>query len=255
MDLDRELALAHELADRAAEIALPLFRRGAEVRLKEDRTPVTEADVRIEELVREELAGRFPNDTVVGEEQGGTAGPGRAWIVDPIDGTKNFARGIQVWGTLIALALDGEPVLGVAGAPALGERYAAVRGGGATLNGEPIRVSHRASLREASICRYEMQDWPRELRASLSSLEEEAARSLGFTDFWGHCLVARGSIDVMLEPVLRLWDWAAVKVIVEEAGGRMSAFDGGPCRDGGSILSTNGRLHPEVVRRLASGVG
>lgn len=252
MDLDAELALANELADAAAEIALPLFRSGTDVRLKADRTPVTEADLRIEELVRAELSRAFPDDGVVGEEQGGSLGAGRSWIVDPIDGTKNFSRGVQVWGTLLALLAGGRPVLGVVSAPALGERYAATLGGGATLNGEPIVVSDRDSLAEATVCHYETPAWPRQLRPALAGLTEDAARSVGFTDFWGHCLVARGSIEAMLEPELRVWDWAAVKVVVEEAGGRATSFDGGPCTDGGSVLSTNGHLHDEIVERLTT---
>ena len=241
--LDEEIALAREVADRAAEIALPLFERGTEVRLKADRTPVTEADLRVEEMARRLIGERFPGDAILGEDGGGELGAGRVWIVDPIDGTKNFARGIQVWGTLLALVVDGEPRLGLAGAPALGERYEAVRGGGATRNGTPIRVSDVTDLATATVCHYE--DWREDpaAHAGLQRVLDATARSVGFTDFWGHCLVARGSIDAMLEPELRVWDWAAVKVIVEEAGGRMTAFDGGPCTDGGSILATNGALH------------
>ena len=250
--LDRELVFARALADRAAEIALPLFERGPEVRLKPDASPVTEADLRIERMVRDELARRFPADAVLGEEGGGSLGPGRVWIVDPIDATRNFARGLQVWGTLLALAIDGEPVLGLVSAPALGERYEAVRGEGASLNGAPIHVSEVTALADATLCHYETKLWlgRPELRDALLGLVAEADRSVGFTDFWGHCLVARGSIEAMLEPSLHVWDWAPLKVLVEEAGGSMTAFDGGPCVEGGSILSTNGRLHRTIVESL-----
>lgn len=250
---DDELTFANELADRAAEIALPLFRAGAEVRLKADHTPVTQADLEIEELVRRAVAERFPDDGVLGEEQGGDLREGRVWIVDPIDGTKNFAAGIQVWGTLLALAIDGEPVLGLASAPALGERYEAVRGRGATRDGSPIRVSGRERLEQAVVCQYATEDWlggPHE--NGLLRLLGGAARTVGFTDFWGHCLVARGALDVMLEPTLRVWDWAALKVIVEEAGGRMTRFDGTGVVDGSSVLTTNARLHDPVLELLAS---
>lgn len=249
--LEEELGFANHLADLAAAVALPLFRRGPTVRLKEDRTPVTEADLAIEAIVRREVAQAFPDDTVLGEEEGGELGAGRAWIVDPIDGTRNFAAGIQVWGTLVALALDGDPVLGVVAAPALDERYAAVRGQGSTLNGSTIRASRVGDLAEATVCAYRAEDW-RDLPQAkvLARLAEETTRVVGFTDFWGHCLVARGAIEAALEPSLRIWDWAALKVLVEEAGGRMTTLEGGPCTDHGSALSANLALHPEIAARF-----
>jgi histidinol-phosphatase len=250
--LDDELGFANHLADRAAELALPSFRRRPRVRLKDDRTPVTEADLSIESMVRREVALAFPGDTVLGEEEGGELGPGRVWIVDPIDGTRNYAAGIQVWGTLLALAVEGRPVLGVVSAPALDERYAAVRDQGCTLNGSLIQVSSVATLAEATICAYRSEEWLlRPDGATLANLSKEVTRVVGFTDFWGHCLVARGAVEVSLEPSLRIWDWAALMVVVEAAGGRMTALDGGPCADGGSILSSNGTLHEAVVTRFA----
>lgn len=225
-----------------------------DVRTKPDLTPVTEADLAIEAMVREAVAERFPGDAVLGEE-GGLGGDGaRTWIVDPIDGTKNFARGIQVWATLLALEADGECALGVASAPALGERYAAVRGGGARLNGEEIRVSDVSEIAAAQVLHGGIKHWlARPDEAEFLSLARDARRTRGFGDFWGHALVARGAAEVMAEPNLHVWDYAAMAVIVEEAGGRVTALDGGPLRDGGSVLSTNGRLHEEVVARFASG--
>src|SRR6266571_298723 len=146
---EEELRCAGELAAAADRITTEVFSRAFEVRRKADRTPVTEADLRVEEMVRAELASRFPDDAVLGEEGGLEGASGRVWVVDPVDGTKNFTDRIQIWGTLIALTVDGEPVVGVASAPALGERYAARRGGGATLNGEPIHVSTTAEPRWA----------------------------------------------------------------------------------------------------------
>ncbi|HEX6207145.1 MAG TPA: inositol monophosphatase family protein [Actinomycetota bacterium] len=252
--LDAELGLANELIDRAASIAMPLFRRGPEVRVKDDATPVTQADLEIEEMVREQIGKRFPSDAVLGEERGGSIRDGpRVWVVDPIDGTKNFAAGIQVWGTLLALFEGGEPVLGVVGAPALGERYEAVRGQGATLNGTLIRASDVGSLDPAAVCHYATEAWlegPYE--AALRDLDRAAYRSVGFTDFWGHCLVARGSVEVALEPELRIWDWGALKVLVEEAGGRMTTFQGEPVSDRSSVLSTNGMLHQTVLEILTT---
>ncbi|HEX6262229.1 MAG TPA: inositol monophosphatase family protein [Actinomycetota bacterium] len=253
--LDAELGLANELIDRAASIAMPLFRSRPEVRMKDDETPVTQADIRIEEMVRELVANRFPSDAVLGEEGGGSLrDASRVWVVDPIDGTKNFAAGIHVWGTLLALFEEGAPVLGVVGAPALNERYEAVRGQGATLNGSLISVSEVDSLERAALCHYATEAWldgPHE--AALRDLDRAAYRSVGFTDFWGHCLVARGSVEVALEPQLRIWDWGALKVLVEEAGGRMTTFQGEPVSDRTSVISTNGRLHETVLEILATG--
>ena len=173
-------------------------------------------------------------------------------MIDPIDGTKNFAARIQVWATLIALVVDGEPVLGLASAPALGERYAAVLGGGATLNGRPIHVSTVAALPDAllsstSINAFAGTPW----EGPFIELTADVYRTRGFGDFWGHVLVARGSADAMVEVALRTWDWAAVKVIVEEAGGRVTQIDGSPVVDGSSVLATNGALHDELIARFA----
>lgn len=252
--LDSELGFANELIDRAASIAMPLFREGPEVRLKEDATPVTQADLEIEEMIRGEVARAFPADAVLGEEGGGSLEDApRVWVVDPIDGTRNFAAGIQVWGTLVALFEEEEPVLGVIGAPALGERYEAVRGQGATLNGALIRVSEVASLDRAAVCHYAAEAFGPEAHVLLD-LDHSAYRSVGLTDFWGHCLVARGSLEVTLEPSLRIWDWGALKILVEEAGGRISDFAGAPPSDRSSVLTTNGLLH-EAVLEVVGAVG
>jgi histidinol-phosphatase len=248
--LEAELAFAREMAEQARKISLPLFHAGAEVRLKADRSPVTQADLAIEDLFREEVARVFPEDAVTGEEGGLAPGGNRVWIIDPIDGTKNFAAGIQVWGTLIALEVAGESVLGLVDAPALGECYEAVQGTGARLNGDPIRVSATDSLHEATVAHPSLSEWPETSRPALMAVLGEARRAVGFGDFWGHCLVARGAADAMLESRLRIWDWAAVEVVVEEAGGRMSAFDGTPCVDGGSVLTSNGHLHGDLMKRL-----
>lgn len=247
-----ELAFAGELADAAGELALSYFGGEFAVKLKADRTPVTQADVRIEAMVRERVNERFPGDAVLGEE-GGLEGEGeRRWIVDPIDGTKNFADGVQIWANLIALAVDDEPVLGVVNAPALGERYEAVLGGGARLNGRPIEVSRADRVSRAFVVYSSAGLWmDAERPGPLRDLLREARRNRGFGDFWGHMLVARGSADVMLEPELATWDFAALKVVVEEAGGKVSTFDGKPLEHGGSMLTTNGVLHDEVVARLS----
>ena len=254
---EQELAFAHELADAAAEIATGLFGGSFDVRIKPDQSPVTEADLAIEALIRGRVHERFPEDGVLGEEGGtedGEAGAGaRRWIVDPIDGTKNFADGVQIWATLIALAVDDHPVVGVVSAPALGERYAAVTGGGATLNGIPIRASKADRIGRAFVVYGGMQDWLEgEWAPGVQELVREARRTRGFGDFWGHMLVARGAADVMLESSLATWDFAALQVVVEEAGGRMTQLDGAPVAHGMSVLTTNGVLHDEIVARLGA---
>jgi histidinol-phosphatase len=249
---DAELAFAHELADRAAEIGQEVFHREFEVRRKPDDSPVTEADTRIEAMLRERIAGRFPGDAVLGEEEGAQGSGDRVWIVDPIDGTKNFAARIPVWATLIALSMEGETKVGMASAPTLGERYWATRGGGASMNGRTIHVSETKELREALVAIAGVGSWlERPDREAFLKMCEDANRVRGFGDFWGHCLAARGAADAMMETSLRTWDYAALEVILEEAGGRISQVDGSPLADGMSTLSANPAMHEEITRRFA----
>jgi histidinol-phosphatase len=251
---EEELAFAHRVADRADAVGLELFRtRGLSVERKADRTLVTEADTAIERMVRDELAVAFPDDHVLGEEEGGDVVPGgRQWVLDPIDGTANFVKGVPIWGTLLALLVDGETVVGLASAPALGERYAAAVGSAATMNGEPIRVSDVGTIGEAHLSFHEPEVMlGGELREATEELIAECWRPRAFGDFWGHMLVARGAVDAVIEPSLNLWDVAALRVIVSEAGGQLTAFDGGPAGHRTSALTTNGLLHDELVRRLA----
>ena len=253
---EQELAFANELADEADRIALSFFRGSFEVREKADKSPVTEADVAIEKAIRAAVHERFPGDGVLGEEGGSEGDASRRWIVDPIDGTKNFADGVQLWATLIALATDDVPVVGVVSMPAIGERYQAARGAGATFNGETIHVSRADRVPRAFVLFGGMADWldgPDAL--GVQQVMREARRTRGFGDAWAHMLVARGSADVMLERELNTWDWAAVEVVVEEAGGTMSQLDGSPLAHGRSVLTTNGVLHDEIVGRLRSARG
>ena len=253
---DHEMVIAHGLADRAAAIAMGLFMGdGLQVRKKADLTLVTQADTSIESMIREQLAAAFPHDHVLGEEEGGDyLRDGRVWIVDPIDGTANFARGVPAWGILIALHADGEGVLGICDMPALGERYAAAKGKGATCNDRPIRVSEVAAVSDAHLLYAEMKDLlAGPYREPVLGLVADCWRDRGFGDCWAHALVARGAAEVMLEPQLSLWDYAAMQVIVEEAGGRVTTFDGSPPVHGGSLVSSNGLVHNEVLARLAGG--
>jgi histidinol-phosphatase len=252
---DRELAFANELADLAAETALRFFRSDAlEIRRKPDTSLVTQADTSVERAIRDAISTSFPEDAMLGEEEGGTHEPtGRRWIVDPIDSTANFARGIQAWATLIALQVNGVGVLGVVSAPAMAERYVAVRHEGAALNGEPIHVSGVEAVADAHVLLQEMNTlFAGPYAAATLALVQECWRPRGFGDWWAHMLVARGSADVMLEPNLAAWDLAAPQVVVEEAGGRCTTFEGGPIGHQNSMLVTNGLLHDEILRRLAT---
>ena len=256
---EHELAFAAGLADRADEIGMGLFLgEGLLVRHKADRTVVTQADTSIETMVRRQVASTFPDDHVLGEEEGGSPeGADRVWIVDPIDATANYARGIPVWATLIALQVSGELVLGIVSAPALNERYEALRGQGARMNGNTIRVSEIEELADAQVFYAGMKTWlagPQGAGAAVLDVLGGCSRSRGFGDFWGHTLVARGAGEAMIEPELNIWDYAAFQVVVEEAGGRVTQLDGSPTRDGGSVLSTNGALHEQLVARLADSV-
>jgi histidinol-phosphatase len=233
-----DLSRALELADLAASLALPRFRaRDLHVETKPDLTPVTEADRAVERALREALDG----EAVLGEEEGGPGPGGRRWIVDPIDGTKNYARGIPAWFTLIALEVDGEVEVGVAAAPALGRRWWAVRGEGAFADGDPIRVSRVGRMEEASVS----------TTHSVRDVAERAWHRQQFSDAWAHLLVAEGSLDAAVDPVLHPWDIAALKVIVEEAGGRATDFSGVAGVDRGNLVSSNGLLHSELLRLLA----
>jgi histidinol-phosphatase len=256
-DNSRDLALALALADLADGVTMERFRADdLVVETKPDLTPVTEADRAVEELLRKHIAAERPRHQVVGEEFGGdgVGGPGAArWIIDPIDATKNFVRGIPVFASLIALERDGVVVLGVASAPALGWRWWAARGEGAFANGEPIRVSRVARLADAQLGHASISTWEAAgLRDRFLELERRCWRGRGFGDFWIHMLVAEGAVDVATEPEVSLWDVAAVQVIVEEAGGRFTSLEGAASPDGGSAVSSNGVLHDEVLAILSA---
>jgi histidinol-phosphatase len=242
---DLEFALA--LADEADALSLPRFRAvDLRVETKPDLTPVTDADRSVERALRERIARERPGDTVLGEEEGDEGGDVR-WIVDPIDGTKNFSRGIPVWATLVALERDGVVVCGVASAPALGHRWWASRGDGAYRDGERLAVSKVARLEEATVSfsRSGLSD-PRTIELALRAWHAQP-----FSDFWAHLLVAEGAVEVAVEHEMNVWDNAVLKVVVEEAGGRFTDLRGEPRIDGGSGVSTNGLLHDDVLAQLS----
>jgi histidinol-phosphatase len=255
MDLEPHLTLALELADRADAITMPRFRADdLWVSTKPDLTPVSEADEAVERALRERLSD-VTDHSIVGEEFDDTVVDDAElrWIVDPIDGTKNYVRGVPIWATLIGLEHAGELVLGVVSAPALHTRWWAARGHGAFRNGESIHVSSVSSFDDAQVSfawdtaeRFKADD----IGARLLDLSHRCWRTRGIGDFWQHMLVAEGAFDVAIDPIVSLWDVAALVPIIEEAGGRWSTVDGRVDADGGSFVCTNGRLHEEVIEAV-----
>jgi histidinol-phosphatase len=251
----RDLELALELADIADALTLPRFRsRDLRVDHKPDATEVTEADRGAEAAIRRALAAARPADAVLGEEEGliGSADVRRRWVIDPVDGTANYVRRVPIWATLVALMDGDDVVVGVASAPALGRRWWAARGEGAFADFEPIHVSAVAALRDTHLAHAGVGTfYDHGGGDALVELTREVWRSRGLGDFWMHCLVAEGAFDVAVEPVVSLWDLAALTVIVEEAGGRFSDLAGRPTPDGGSVVCSNGLLHDAVLAALA----
>jgi histidinol-phosphatase len=240
-----DLAFALELADAADALSLPRFRAlDLVVETKPDLTPVTEADRAVERELRRLVAQRRPGEGFLGEEDGASGAEHRRWIVDPIDGTRNFSRGIPVWATLVALEADGRVEVGVVSAPALGRRWWAERGEGAwSSTGERLRASTVARLEDACVTVALEQPVPDRFRA--------AWHLRAFGDFWAHMLVAEGSIDVAVDAIgVTLWDLAAPQVIVEEAGGRFTDIEGRSRADGGSAVATNAVLHDAALAAL-----
>ncbi len=248
MDLP-DLRLALELAEAADEITMKHFRMASlEVRTKSDESPVTEADEAVERMIRDRLSRERPGDGILGEEFGTTGNSARRWIIDPIDATKNYIRGIPVFATLIGLEENGQIVTGVVSAPALGRRWSASKGNGAFCNGIAIHASDVNDLAEAQIGYDGIADFDAHgTGEQFLKLVRACGRDRGFGDFWIHMLVAEGAIDIAVEPRVAPWDMAAVQVIVEEAGGVFSDLKGNPRYDGGSALSSTRDLHPQVL--------
>lgn len=250
MDWRDDLDLALELADVADSIAMGRYRAAdLVVRTKPDLTPVTEADQAVEQALRELLAVSRPDDAVLGEELGGAPDPQRRqWVIDPIDATKNYVRGVPVWATLVALVARGRPVVGVVSAPALGRRWWAAEGHGAHASGPEgtrrLSVSAVRDLADASFSFSDAVGWP---PGALAEVTQRTWRTRAYGDFWSHMLVAEGAVDVAAEPELNVWDVAALIPVVQEAGGRITGYDGSPALLAGSGLTSNGVLHDAVV--------
>ncbi len=253
-----DLRLAHVMADQADSLTMSRFAAAdLVVTTKPDLSPVTDADQAAEEVLRSTLSRTRSRDAVLGEEMGATGHGPRRWVLDPIDGTKNFVRRVPVWATLIALMDGAEPVVGVVSAPALGRRWWAAAGTGA-WTGRSLsaavrcRVSEVDSLTDASLSYSSLGGWEQQGRlGGFLELARQVWRTRAYGDFWSHMLVAEGAVDIACEPEVSLWDLAAVAVIVTEAGGVFTDLAGRPGPDGGSAVCSNGRLQQQVLDLLA----
>jgi histidinol-phosphatase len=250
--MDRRLEVAIAAARAGGEVALRYFRSGVAVERKRDATPVTVADREAEQRVVEVLRAAFPEHGILGEESGEHAGRGARWIIDPIDGTKSFIRGIPYFATLVALEEEGEVTTGAIYAPAIDDLLYAQKGGGAFDKNGPVRVSEVASLRDAML----VFGGANVLRQAgrwdaYERLVDGSARQRGYGDYFGYTFVARGQAEAMVDVDLKPWDLAPLKIIIEEAGGRFTDFTGRPTIHGGSAVASNGRIHDEILGLIA----
>ena len=245
------LDFATELAWQAGRLTLAHYQTGVAIDRKDDRSVVTIADRDAEQLIRRRIAARYPDHGILGEEFGAEGADGTPrWIVDPIDGTNTFVRGVPFYGVLIALAIEGTPQVGVCYFPALDEMVSAASGLGCQWNGRQARVSGVASLSEAAVVYTDSPAVARRLGERWTALQAGTALQRGWGDCYGHCLVATGRADIMLDPRMNVWDCAALIPIVQESGGRFSDWTGKTRADGGDAVSTNGRLHEAVLHYL-----
>lgn len=252
-----DLRLAHVIADQVDSVTMARFKAlDLHVETKPDLTPVTDADRTAEEIVRGQLSRARSRDAVLGEEMGETGHGPRRWVIDPIDGTKNFVRGVPVWATLIALIDGDEVVLGVVSAPALGKRWWAAQGSGAWTGkslaaATRLQVSQVGRLQDASFSYSSLTGWEERGRLEhFLTLTRKVWRTRAYGDFWSHVLVAEGAVDLSAEPELALHDMAALVPIVTEAGGRFTSVTGVPGPFGGSALVSNGKLHDAALQVL-----
>jgi histidinol-phosphatase len=252
-----DLRLAHVLADDAESIAMDRFKSlDLHVVTKPDLTPVSDADHAVEQAVRRTLARARPRDAVQGEEEGTSGWGPRRWVIDPIDGTKNFVRGVPVWATLIALLVDDEVVVGCVSAPALGRRWWASQAGGAwtgrsLMAAKQCQVSDVDDIADASFSYSSISGWEAIGRhEAFHALTRRCWRTRAYGDFWSYMLVAEGAVDIAAEPELALHDMAAPEVIVREAGGKFTGLDGRPGPLGRNALATNERLHDAAMAFL-----
>lgn len=251
-----EVTFAQALADVADRITMDRYRAlDLKVSTKPDSTPVTEADQSVERELRKLIQSTYPLDGIIGEEEDDIPShTGRTWVLDPIDGTKNYLRGVPVWATLIGLLENDEPIMGFISAPAMARRWWAQQGSGAFTQDpdgsvRDIHVSAISDLADASLSYSDVQGWD-EYPHALAKLQSSTWRSRAFGDFWSHLLVAEGAIDIAIEPSLGIWDMVAFVAIVQESGGKVTALDGRTFIEGGNALSTNGLLHNASLTSL-----
>lgn len=257
MTYQADLDLAIELAEIADAISLQRFRAlDLHVESKPDRSPVTDADRSVEQALKQLLSEKAPNDALIGEEYGNSGSAARTWIIDPIDGTANYLRGVPVWATLIALAVDGKPVVSVVSAPAMGRRWWAAPGIGAftsDIDGatRELKVSAIGELESASLSYNNLQLWDQAgMLSQLTELSRKIWRTRAYGDFWSYMLLAEGSVDIVAEHDLKIYDIAALVPIVEIAGGKFSDLSGELTAESSSVLATNGKLHRAVSAAL-----
>jgi myo-inositol-1(or 4)-monophosphatase len=243
-----ELAFATETAWHAGQLTLGYFQTGLRPDRKADESPVTIADREAEEYIRERIATAYPNDGLLGEEFGASGSTQRRWIIDPIDGTRTYVRGVPLYAVLIALEVDGEIPVGVAYYPALGEMLAAARGAGCWWNGRPARVSTTADLDQALIAFTDAATFgPYGRDAAWVRFRDSGATVRGWSDAYGYLLVATGRAEVMLDPIMSVWDCAPFLPILQEAGGYFGDWDGNPTIRGGEAMACNEALLPQVL--------
>lgn len=252
-----DLRLALRIADAVDKITMAGFRQeGLMVDHKDDRSPVTEIDRRAELAIRDVLEEARPRDGIHGEEFGTKGGGARKWVIDPVDGTKNYIRGIPIWGTLIALLDDSKPVMGVVSAPAMAARWYAAQGQGAwkgtkERGARRLQVSTIDTLKQSTLSYSSLEGWEeRGMLDQFIAFHRKLWRTRAFGDFWSYMLVAEGVVEIATEPELALWDMAALVPIVEEAGGRFTSISGAPGPWGGDALVTNGLVHDAALESL-----
>lgn len=250
--LSAELDFATDAAWQAGRLTLAHYQTGVAIDRKLDRSVVTVADRQAEELLRQLISSKFPEHAIVGEEFGDDGKPAsHRWLIDPIDGTSTFVRGVPFYGVLLALEIDSVPAVGVAYFPALDEMIAAAHGLGCRWNGRRVHVSEVNSLADACIVYTDGRGVRQRLGTEWEAIQESSAVQRGWGDCYGHCLVATGRADIMLDPRMNAWDCAALIPILEQAGGRFTDWRGRVAIDGGDAVSTNGRLHDEMITRLS----
>lgn len=249
------LAFSAHAAWQAGRITLRYFQTGVRIDKKSDDSPVTEADRAAERGIAGLIRDRFPDDAIVGEEFGDHAGrTGRRWIIDPIDGTKSFVHGVPLYGVMICVEIDGVPSVGVVHLPAMNEMVCAARGSGCTWNGRPASVSTVSRLEDALLCATDFESFAEYGRdGAYRNLAGKVAYCRGWGDCYGHILVATGRAEIMLDPIMAVWDCAALQPILEEAGGTFTDWSGNATIAGGEAISTNGAVFDEVMRNVAQG--